>query len=379
MRENGAINAVRTRATIWIATVVLLTTVGGAGAQIVPGRIGPAAPPPPIAAEKLAMPKDRIGASVRGSRDTISDPTCPIMSKLENCLDKDFKISGEAKAAFRYTFVGAIFYNGRDGSQYICTGTLLTPTLVLTAGHCACGIPGTYWVSFKHDSRGKPSGDLGLGAVDGPPILYDEQFCRRGRFGGGNDLALLRLRNAYPLQKEEHLKPKEEKPKEEKPEEEKPYKLPSFSDPPELYWSLRDTLFVGRRLIAVGYGYSTAGTVGIRLQGSIPIASAGCEEPAFRSICSSFSEMVLADAPGPRARTDTCGGDSGGPVFLVDGDEPKLIAVTSRAAPAAHDNTTLHCGGGGIYTLIGRKSVHAWLLAHGVARKPPQQSPKPEQ
>jgi hypothetical protein len=30
-----------------------------------------------------------------------------------------------------------------------------------------------------------------------------------------------------------------------------------------------------------------------------------------------------------------------------------------------------HCGGGGVYTLLGRKSVHDWLRANGVATEEP--------
>jgi hypothetical protein len=349
----------RMRPTIGIALVVLLTIAGGADAQIVPGRMGPAAPPPQIKADKLTMPTDETGATLRKSGKKIGHSNCAITSKAENCVSLGGAIiGGNTQSGLQYTFVGAILYNGYDGNRYICTGTLLSPTLVLTAGHCACGVPGTYWVNFNQDARQLPSNDVGLGAVDGAPIPFDSRLCRTGGLGGGRDLALLRLRNPYVPASPDTA-----------------FKLQPFPDPPELYWDLRDRLSVGRQMVAVGYGYSSAGTAGIRLQGSIPIASAGCEEAAYQSTCASFSEMMLADTPGPRARTDTCGGDSGGPVFLIEGKEPKLIAVTSRAAPGVNDNA-LHCGGGGIYALIGRKTVHSWLLAHGVARKPPQQSPK---
>jgi hypothetical protein len=76
--------------------------------------------------------------------------------------------------------------------------------------------------------------------------------------------------------------------------------------------------------------------------------------------------MVLADQAGGRAAHDTCGGDSGGPVFWIQDGLAWLVGVTSRAAPGVQQNATLHCGGGGIYTLIGRRDVHAWLRANGV-------------
>jgi hypothetical protein len=43
-----------------------------------------------------------------------------------------------------------------------------------------------------------------------------------------------------------------------------------------------------------------------------------------------------------------------------------LVAVTSRGAPFAHVDASRHCGGGGIYSLIGRRSVQAWFEANGV-------------
>jgi secreted trypsin-like serine protease len=80
--------------------------------------------------------------------------------------------------------------------------------------------------------------------------------------------------------------------------------------------------------------------------------------------------MILAPAANDARPVDTCGGDSGGPVFLMGTKGPRLIAVTSRAAPASRNDNPDHCGGGGIYTLLGRKTVLDWLEAHGAIGAP---------
>jgi secreted trypsin-like serine protease len=116
----------------------------------------------------------------------------------------------------------------------------------------------------------------------------------------------------------------------------------------------------------VGYGYIDDGRLGLRAPAPIPIHSMACTERALAPFCPAFAEMILADRSGRGLGTDTCRGDSGGPVFLVEGDTYRLVAITSRAGPGAQSDTVAHCGGGGIYTLPGRASVMDWLRSNGV-------------
>jgi secreted trypsin-like serine protease len=241
----------------------------------------------------------------------------------------------------------AIYYKKADGNTYICTGTLIASQIVLTAGHCGCGLVGSYWVNRQQNARlADPSQ---LGAVDGPPILYDQRVCRNGYLGEGNDLALIRLRDPVPMLATPNSSLWE-----------------GFGYPPELVFDLRKLIVKGSRLTVVGYGYTESRQIGVRNQGQVPVYSFDCEDNSMRGICSAFSEMVLADQQAGRPANDTCGGDSGGPVFWTQSGIPRLVAVTSRAAPGLQENAALHCGGGGIYVLLGRKSVHDWLEANGV-------------
>jgi hypothetical protein len=247
----------------------------------------------------------------------------------------------------KFGFVVAISYQLANGKGFLCTGTLLTSQIVLTAGHCGCGVPDSYGIDFNQDTR---ADDLDrIHNVEGAPILFDQRVCVDQRLGGGNDLALIRLAAKAP----------------------KSADLPAPPGfPGEMVIQQRATLTKGMPLTAVGYGFTSAGTLGVRNLAPIPIFSFDCEERALGRFCAPFAEMILAEALGPRARDDTCGGDSGGPVFrLVDG-VPRIVGVTSRAAPGIQDDPTLHCGGGGIYTLLGRVTVHQWLLANGVPPAP---------
>jgi hypothetical protein len=313
------------------ATLVALSMMVSAAAAQVPGRVGPAVELVP----NRPLPSQG-GAIIR--------------------LAPHPKVIGpDAGPAPEFKSVVAIYYNKADGGRYICTGTLLTPTLVLTAGHCGCGLPGSYTVDFRLDAR---SGvQTRVANVEDRPILFDQRVCRGGNLSNGRDLALLRL---IQIENNDDTHP-------------------SMSGyPHDLIWDLRAQLVPKRRLTAVGYGYAANGHVGFRNHVTIPIASGDCTSRRYRNICMPFGEMALAEAPGPRLRSDTCGGDSGGPIFLIAEDgRPTLVAVTSRAAPGSQDNPLGHCGGGGIYVIVGRKSVQAWLRANG-ANEIPVQAPKPK-
>jgi secreted trypsin-like serine protease len=115
---------------------------------------------------------------------------------------------------------------------------------------------------------------------------------------------------------------------------------------------------------AVGFGQNNSkgnAVIGFKFQVNIVIASYQCDgttvgiadEQVYR--CKSPYEMVAAGL-----NRDTCGGDSGGPIYAFAADtKPYLVAVTSRAV----DRNL--CGPGGIYVVLGAPPIRAWLEAHG--------------
>ena len=78
---------------------------------------------------------------------------------------------------------------------------------------------------------------------------------------------------------------------------------------------------------------------------SVAVFGWGCDAArAAAFACDPVREMVIAR----RGDTDTCNGDSGGPVLELVGGSYRLIAITSRAVPS----TVERCGDGGIYTRV---------------------------
>jgi hypothetical protein len=134
----------------------------------------------------------------------------------------------------------------------------------------------------------------------------------------------------------------------------------------------------GEELKVVGFGETETGAVAVRMKAQVPVLTPDCSEQPYNLYCAAFQEMILAERDGRSKPRDTCGGDSGGPVFVRRMvtlpecgflSEPPILtqpqdivaAITSRAAPFTLASSAQPCGQGGIYTLVGRRSVYAWL------------------
>ena len=42
--------------------------------------------------------------------------------------------------------IAVVQWTDAEGNQWLCTGTVVSPSVILTAAHCATGAPGTYQV-----------------------------------------------------------------------------------------------------------------------------------------------------------------------------------------------------------------------------------------
>jgi secreted trypsin-like serine protease len=73
--------------------------------------------------------------------------------------------NGQKDTQNRYPFVGLLaFYDGEGAYSHRCTGTLISPTVVLTAAHCTEGTATAYAyfsVEVPDDFRENPTGVLG--------------------------------------------------------------------------------------------------------------------------------------------------------------------------------------------------------------------------
>jgi len=130
---------------------------------------------------------------------------------------------------------------------------------------------------------------------------------------------------------------------------------------------------------AVGYGFTAVtpdgfGTgQGYRLFADIAVVAPSCTTVAAQQYaCATqkqLDELVAAGRPlhevqGPTP--DTCGGDSGGPIYasVVSGGQTSFytIGITSRGTPANQNGaSSSSCGAGGIYSLVTSAAVTNWL------------------
>jgi secreted trypsin-like serine protease len=198
-------------------------------------------------------------------------------------------------------------------AQWGCSGTLIGPNVVLTAGHCADFATRVF---FGNDVKK-------VGKVVAVKQRVRHPEYRRGKH---NDLMVLILQ--------------------ERVETVEPRKMASKS--------LIDKATDGR---IIGFGHVDPNGLfgyGIKRMVDVPIVSSNCrgkidgEDDNLSYGCDRGLEIV---AGRPLLERDSCKGDSGGPFYILDGAGEWLIAgATSRATDSAMHT----CGDGGIYVRVDR-------------------------
>jgi secreted trypsin-like serine protease len=193
---------------------------------------------------------------------------------------------------------------------WACTGTLIAPTVVLTAGHCAAVATRVY---FGNDVTKRGTQIAVKQRIRHPDYVEEKR----------NDLLLLIL---------------------EKPARAKPRRIASAAAVDRA----KDGRVVGFGNIDANgkYGY------GIKREVDVPIGSPRCagkvgaKTDASAYGCARNLEMVAGK---PLLSRDTCSGDSGGPFYTADGRGGWLLAgATSRSTRGA----LRVCGDGGIYERV---------------------------
>jgi hypothetical protein len=233
----------------------------------------------------------------------------------------------------RHPYVGlAVFdviVNGTPQPSHRCSGSLLSPTVFLTAGHCTDGtVAARVW--FAEDVQANPEYPFsGATSYDGTPYTNPDFCigCGPGLPGFAyRDVGIIVLSEPVPTNVVSRYA-----------------QLPSAG--------LVDTLPKQAPVTVVGYGVQE------RLRGGGPPVWAGLRirlmAPA-RLVSGSFvhSEEFIRVTASPGQGGGTCFGDSGGPVLR--GSSDTVLAVNSYV-------TNLNCAGVTYASRVDIPEVLAWI------------------
>jgi secreted trypsin-like serine protease len=174
----------------------------------------------------------------------------------------------------------------------LCTGTLIAPDVILTAAHCGVvGVPGD--VAYFGSSIFEEGEVVEIAAIENHPD-YDEENPR-------HDLAIAFLAEESDV-------------------------VPAQIDTRSL-----DSTWTGTTMHAVGFGNEdsyTGETGGIKRETDVDISGVD-------------THILYHETPGQ----NTCSGDSGGPLFVEEGEGWVQVAVASFVYPI--DTHEDYCSGGG--------------------------------
>ncbi len=227
------------------------------------------------------------------------------------------KIVGGSEAGRAWPEVAALL----QGGEAVCTGVLIAPDVVLSAGHCGKRVDE---VLLEAESLSGPGETLAVREV----VRYPQHWT-------SYDLEVLLLERASSV-------------------------TPAVIGQD----CVLDELVDGATATIVGYGAVDkhgASYVDELMMGTVSITDHDCSQTE-RGCIPEVSPGGELGAGGDG--TDTCYGDSGGPIFLESDHGSYLVGITSRG----WDDVTVDCGQGGIYVrpdavLDWIEEASGWALA----------------
>jgi secreted trypsin-like serine protease len=231
-------------------------------------------------------------------------------------------VGGRDAAPGAYPAVAEI----RFGSSFLCTGTLIAPRWVLTAGHCssitgaAVASPAA-WPPQLIDVR---IGSVTPGAGERVPVrrvVVNPDYL----LSAGYDIALLEL------------------------------STPSTMTPARVVGAGGGTLWApGTLETIVGFGTTSEGgdAADTLQEAQVPITTDAYCSGAY----SDFDASTMVCAGFPEGGVDTCQGDSGGPMFGRDAAGAlKVVGATSFGEGCARP------GKPGVYARVGDTVLREWI------------------
>ena len=278
-----------------------------------------------------------------------------VIAILAMVVSPALAITGDWQKDFEHPFVGlAVFYDANGDFIWRCSGSLLSPTVFLTAGHCADTAGGavTARIYFQQDAGANYDPNTELDPITGYP-----DYCADGtlgvscatvaagniyNFGFTGSLTLPNTHDVGLLVLEQAIT------------------LPEYGQLPEA--NTLDSLATSRGtqdifFTASGYGL----TYKNQLQNGKPNIS-------FRERLMAEATLVNLDSAlnsGFNLQTSgngdgkggTCNGDSGGPVFLGKTTSNLIVGVTSFGLNAL-------CRGTDFAYRVDQPEVLAWIQSY---------------
>lgn len=208
----------------------------------------------------------------------------------------------------------------RYKGNFYCTGTLVTTTAVVTAGHCVVSTTSPYGLLNYADFT------IGFGPNGNTYVRSATQLVKHvnynydpSNYSPNYDIALIKFSGGIPSG----------------------YEVSTFLDPMSL------PPFTSINVVHAGYGYKTpTGDYGTLLEGT--------DNPTL----SFYSPSVVQMYNTPNA---SCSGDSGGPYFVLDGTEYVQFGTHSGS----------NCKGAPPYTNYGEdiRGYISWMTSNGATPK----------
>jgi secreted trypsin-like serine protease len=290
-------------------TVVIGSTVAGvaiANADQTPAQAAGFLPLPaaPKSSTQFKLPHKKLpanakpathGPAVEGARKLTFDPRV----KKTNIVGGSI-----ANAADYPSVVGieTVFWNFDANAWYVstCTGSVLSPTRILTAAHCSVDQPYGWTQVFagRNDINNDTNGFVAGVAAAWVDQAYNDEF-QSDTVPPLDDLAVLTLKQA----------------------------LPAAYVPVTLASQGAADVAEGTSATIVGYGVTgaTVSDSGVLHAAQVPVAAdATCSSAAQWGSQFDPNRMLCAGSTG----IDTCFGDSGGPIFTGDATARTQVGVT---------------------------------------------------
>jgi len=226
-------------------------------------------------------------------------------------------VGGTATTIQAYPYQIALLYNG----QFICGGTIIEASTILTAAHCIPSTTASAW-SIRAGSTSRSRSDSLTQTRRASRVVVHTQYSRSTN---ANDIAIIKLSQPLTLNAAVAAAT-----------------LPAAGTEP----------VVGSQAVATGWGTTSEGgrTSDTLMTVTLPVVSAATCRSAYGS-SRIISSMMCAGVAGK----DTCQGDSGGP--LAASGTRNLIGVTSFGAGCGRS------GYPGVYTKV--SAFRSWISTNG--------------